>query len=59
MCPTPITPVLGSQGGQVGYSPDFHPDGPGSTLARGNQRIKKSKPPSVPKRNDQESLSVL
>jgi len=26
-----------SQGGQVGYSPDFHPDGLGLIPARGNQ----------------------
>jgi len=29
-----------SQGGQVGYSLDFHPGGPGSTPARGNQQKK-------------------
>jgi len=33
----------GSQGGQVGYTPDFHPGGPGSTPARGNQQKKKNK----------------
>jgi len=35
--------ILGSLGGQVGHSPDFHPDGPGSTPARGNQQKKKKK----------------
>jgi len=38
---------VGSHGGQVVYSPDFHPGSPGSTSARGNQR-KKSKPRSGP-----------
>jgi len=32
---------IGSQGGQVGYSPDFHPGGPGSTPAWSNQQKKK------------------
>jgi len=31
----------GSQGGQVGYSPDFHPGSLGLTPARGNQQTKK------------------
>jgi len=35
-----------SQGGQVGYSPDFHPGGLGLAPVQGNQQ-KKSKPPSV------------
>jgi len=30
----------GSQGGQVGYSPDFHSGGPGLTPAQGNQQKK-------------------
>jgi len=36
---------LGSQGGQVGYSPDFpfHAGGPGSTPVRGNQQQKPQK----------------
>jgi len=46
----------GSQGGQVGYSLDFHPGGLGSTPAQSNQQkkkikkkfFKKLKPPSVP-----------
>jgi len=29
---------MGSQGGQVGYSPDFHPGSLGSTPARDNQQ---------------------
>jgi len=36
-----------SQGGQVGYSLDIHPGGPGSTPTRGNQQKKKKSPPSV------------
>jgi len=31
-----------SQGGQVGYSPDFHPGGPGLTPAQGNQQKKRN-----------------
>jgi len=32
---------MGSQGGLVGYSPDLHPGGPGSTPAWSNQQKKK------------------
>jgi len=42
----------GSLGGQVGYSPDFHPGCPGSTPARGDQQKKMIKKHLVCLKND-------
>jgi len=37
-----IAQFLWSQGGQVGYTPNLHPGGQGSTPSRGNQPTKKN-----------------
>jgi len=41
-----------SQGGQVGYAPDFHPGGPGTTLTWGNSQTVKRIIRSLPLMNE-------